>query len=257
MKTDSDFMVKSKTVSLAVLISMLLLAMLSFGTLNAQAQETADLTVLSSMGGTTNPAAGNYTYDDGKTITITATADDNGFFFAHWILTADEGSRTSLDNPLSLPAIGGEQYTIQPVFDVITPVGVTILPTDLSTFAIVVVLPGSGGTTTPAAGTYALADATNLDLTATPNSGWTFSHWVISGNTDVSHGGAPVDLEPTDNPYNVDHGYGETYYYQPVFTLTSNPTPSPTIPEFSTIAILLLIAAIVPVVIFTRRNKKP
>ena len=256
MKTVDDYMPKYRTVSMVVLASMLLLGLLSFGNLNVQAQNTADLTVLSSLGGTTDPAAGTYTINDGETITITATADIPNFDFSYWILSTAEGSRTAFDNPLSFPATGGETYTVQPVFQVITPIGVPTLPNDMSAFAIVVVLPASGGTTDPAAGTYALADATSLDLTATPDSGWTFSHWIISGNTDVSHGGAPVDLEPTANPYNVNHGYGETYYYQPVFTQSSNPTPSPSIPEFSILAVLLLLAVIVPVVIFARKNKK-
>lgn len=250
-------MPNTKTVSLVVLASMLLLALLTFGSLTVQAQDTADLTVLSSIGGTTNPSAGTSTYNDGETITITATPNTPDYYFVHWILSTNEGSRTATDNPLSFPATGGENYEIQPVFEVITPIGVTTLPSDTSSFAIVVVLEAAGGTTDPVPGRYALADATELNLMATPDSGWSFSHWIISGNTDVTHGGAPFTLEPTDNPYNVNHGYGETYYYQPVFTQSSDsPTPSPTIPEFSIPAIVLLLAAIVPVVILTRKNRK-
>ncbi len=79
----------------------------------------------------------------------------------------------------------------------------------MATAAIVVVLAVAGGTTSPAPGTYALADATALNLKATPASGWTFSHWVISG-PNLSHGGYPYTATPTDNPYNVNHGYGNT-----------------------------------------------
>jgi predicted secreted protein with PEFG-CTERM motif len=92
-----------------------------------------------------------------------------------------------------------------------------------------------------------------------PLNGWTFSHWVISGNTSVSHGGAPVNLEPTDNPYNVNHGYGETYYYQPVFTQSGasmSPEPSTTIPEFPMLAVLLILGAmVIPVVALARKRK--
>jgi hypothetical protein len=50
------------------------------------------------------------------------------------------------------------------------------MPTNLETAAIVVVLGSAGGTVSPASGTYALANAKSLMLTATPSSGWVFSH---------------------------------------------------------------------------------
>ena len=52
--------------------------------------------------------------------------------------------------------------------------------------AIVVVLAAVGGTTTPVAGTYALANAASFDLKATPATGFVFDHWVIGGFTDGS-----------------------------------------------------------------------
>lgn len=98
---------------------------------------------------------------------------------------------------------------------------------DLSKAAIVVVLAANGGTTSPAPGTYALADATQLMLTATPLSGWQFSHWIISGQP-MNHGIYSFTATPTDNPYTVDHGYGNQYAYQPVFTPIGSATPTPT-----------------------------
>jgi hypothetical protein len=124
----------------------------------------------------------------------------------------------------------------------------------MSNLAIVVILPAAGGTTTPSPGTYAFDNASSLNLTATPDSGWAFSHWVISGNI-TSHGAAPLNLEPTDNPYNVNHGYGATFYYQPVFTQTNEPTPSPSIPEVSAVALAGLVLALIPVVLFARKRK--
>jgi len=62
-----------------------------------------------------------------------------------------------------------------------------------------------------------------------PNDGWQFSHWTIYG-TDTGHGAAPANWNPTDNPYNVNHGYTATFAYQAVFTPigTAEPTPTPT-----------------------------
>ena len=106
------------------------------------------------------------------------------------------------------------------------PPGVLGLPSNMATAAIVVVLAGAGGTTTPVAGTYALADATSMELVANPFSGWTFSHWIIYG-PNLSHGGYPFTATPTVNPYNVNHGYGATYQYQAVFLPAGSTGPTP------------------------------
>ncbi len=141
------------------------------------------------------------------------------------------------DNPATLTVTGGVTYAVQALFQPIQvpPSGIAV--TNFSTAAIVVVLPATGGTTNPAAGTYALANATSLNLTATPASGWQFSHWVISGTPNLSHGGYPFTATPTDNPYNVNHGYGNTYSYQAVFIPTGTTEPTPTVPELSGISV--------------------
>jgi hypothetical protein len=271
---------KQKTAGLILLASMLLLSAIELTT--AQTQNQATVTILPSGGGTTDPAPGTYTYNDGTTVTLTANANSTGAF-ANWIIFAGDNSTTSTDNPFSLKVAGGVTYTVQAV---IAPY--LTLPNatgrNMTGAAIVVVLTSSGGTTTPKPGTYALANATSFNLTAVPSSGWKFSHWVISGDTSVSHGGAPVNLEPTDNPYNVNHGYGYTYSYQAVFSQSSSaspspsssssaspsstsssspsasrsssPSPSPTIPELSVVLVIATLAVIVPVAVLTKRIQK-
>ena len=119
------------------------------------------------------------------------------------------------------------------------------------------VLPAAGGTTIPAPGTYALANATSLQLTAMPDNGWQFSHWVISGSdVTTGHGSAPTNLEPTDNPYNVNHGYGNTYNYQPVFTQSGSTSPSPTVPELSAVLLIAVLVAMIPIVLVARRSRQ-
>ena len=142
------------------------------------------------------------------------------------------------DNPLSIAAAG--QVTITPVFVIPLPIPGRPPTTDLSNAAIVQILPSAGGTTIPKAGTYALANAEKFDLIAMPNEGWQFSHWTICG-PDTPHGSSPTNWSPTDNPYNVNHGYGATYIYQAVFVPVGSTEPTPTpIPEFSSIATIII-----------------
>jgi hypothetical protein len=256
-----------KIFALTLLMSLLVLATLNVS-VNAQSQAT--VTVVSSIGGTTDPAPGTTTYDDGITVTFTATAE-NGYIFVNWIFDTDAGSNVATDNPIDIPVTGGTTYNVQANFQPLLPAPpASNIPTNMATAAIVVVLGGAGGTTNPAPGTYALADASSLMLTATPDSGWTFSHWVIAG-PHLSHGGYPYTATPTDNPYNVNHGYGNTYSYQPVFTPTGSteptpigatPTPTGTIGGLSTETVIIIALVVIIIIIliafgvFASKRKK-
>jgi hypothetical protein len=213
---------KSKIFALTLLTALLMLATLSA---IANAQTTGTVIVLDTVGGTTDPVPGTTTPAAGTSVTFTATAD-TGFVFDSWIVSTDLGTNIATTNPVTLPITGGVNYTVQANFVPIQAIPGANFPSNLATAATVVVLAGAGGTTTPAAGTYAMDTATSLNLTATPSSGWTFSHWVISG-PNLSHGGYPFTATPTNNPYNVNHGYGATYSYQPVFTPTGVTEPTP------------------------------
>jgi len=237
--------------------------------ISVEAQGQGTVTILDSIGGKTDPAAGTYNYNDGTSVTFTATADA-AFVFSNWIVATDAGSSTVTDNPLTLPIAGGTTYSIQAVFGPVQAPPNQALPTDLTTAAIVVILQGAGGTTNPPPGTYALGNAKNLMLTATPDSGWQFSHWVISGQ-DMSHGTYAFTPTPIDNPYNVNHGYGNTYSYQAVFipTGTTEPTPAGQTPtpapgvgglSMETIIIIGLVVVIIVILVafgaYAMRRKK-
>ena len=125
-----------------------------------------------------------------------------------------------------------------------------------NTAATVVILPSAGGTTNPAPGTYLLADASHYNIQAVPNSGWQFSHWTICG-TNAIHGSSPVNWNPTDNPYNVNHGYGDVYRYQAVFVpigSSTEPTPTPTSTTAGTVGgmsnEMLIIIGLAVVIVF-------
>ena len=249
-------MIKSrKILSLTLLTSLIVFAALNASVISAQSQATVN--VLESIGGTTDPSGTN-TYADGTSVTFTATPD-SAYQFVNWIISADTGANTSsIDNPYTLSVTGGTTYDVQAVFPpVLPPPGIGQIPTNMSTAAFVVVLAGAGGTTDPAPGTYALADATAMNIKATADSGWVFDHWVISG-PNLSHGGYPFTATPTDNPYNVNHGYGNMYSYQPVFTPTGTTTPTPTVPEFSSIATIVVALALVAIALgtYAYRRKK-
>jgi hypothetical protein len=218
---------KPKFLALSIVSILVLMAVLNCSIVGAQA--TATVIVSESTGGTTD-ITGTTTYADGDTVTITATPDAD-FVFSTWVVSPSDGSGDMViaDNPLTFTAAGDVTYTIIPVFIVPSAIPGRPLPSDLSTSAVVVVLSSAGGTTIPPPGTYALANAEAFNLAAMPSNGWQFSHWTIYG-TDTGHGAAPANWNPTDNPYNVNHGYSATFSYQAVFVPigTTEPTPTPT-----------------------------
>jgi hypothetical protein len=257
---------KNKFFALMLLTTLVLMSALSV--VSVEAQGTATVVVLDSVGGTVAVSPSGTTFADGTDVTLTPTPTDAGFVFVNWIISTDTVDSTSTDDPLVLTVAGGVTYAVQAVFQPIqAPPGGTV-PNNLATAAIVVVLPSAGGTTVPAPGTYAIAEATSLNLQATAQSGWQFSHWTICG-TSTNHGGAPTNWAPTDNPYNVNHGYGYTYYYQAVFVpvgssiATPTPAPGTTIGGMSmeTVIIIALVVVIVVILIafgvfMTRRHPK-
>ena len=216
-----------KAFALTLLTSVLLLATLSPNIISVKAQGQATVTVLDSVGGTTDPAGpGTYTYADGTDVTFTATPRDSGFVFQYWIVSTVDGSYTIIDNPAVITVSGGVTYSMQAVFEPVQYPVSRYVPQQSD--ATVIVLAAAGGTTNPLPGIYLLANATQFNLNAIPDSGWQFAHWVISG-PNLSHGGYPYTATPTDNPYNVNHGYGNTFSYQPVFIpIGTGPTPTPT-----------------------------
>lgn len=163
---------KSKKLFALTLITSLLVLAAFAGVVSVKAQSQATVIVLASIGGTTDPVPGTTTYADGTSVTFTATPD-SAYVFQNWVIDTAAGSSVVPENPVTLPVQAGTTYNVQAVFaPLLPPPGVTGLPTNMATAAIVVVLAGAGGTTTPVAGTYALADATALELKATPSSGW-------------------------------------------------------------------------------------
>jgi hypothetical protein len=220
---------------------------------SVKAQTQGSIDMFAAIGGTTVPAVGSANYPADTVVTLTATPGP-GFVFTSWEIATAAGGTEDLNNPTTLTVASGTAYAVQPVFTAIQQAIPSAPTTDYSHAAIVVVLSAVGGSTTPVAGTYALANAASFNLKATAATGFTFDHWVIGGSL-TGHGAYSFTNAPTDNPYNVNHGYGSTYSYQPVFKLTSS-TTSPTVPEYSGVAAIIVALALVVVAFGTYAFKR-
>jgi hypothetical protein len=248
------FAKKLQVFALIFLLSAFIIAAISPNIASVKAQGQAEIDVLASLGGTTDPAGGSSTkYNDGTDVTLTATAGD-GFAFGNWEIVTADGGTVNYDNPATLTVSGGVTYAVQAIFNPVQvpPGGVKV--TNVATAAIVVVLPVIGGATSPAAGTYALENAASLSLTAMPATGFQFDHWVIGGSP-LTHGAYSFTDTPTNNPYTVDHGYGNTYTYQAVFKPTST-GPTPTIPEIPSAAVGVIALALVAILLVSISYKR-
>jgi uncharacterized repeat protein (TIGR02543 family) len=111
--------------------------------------------------GTTNPATGIYTYNQGALTQVTATPN-SGWMFDHWVL---DGSITGSENPNSLTM--SSNHTLNAVFTQIT-------------YSLTISVTGSGSTS-PAAGSYTYSQGASVQVTATPAAGWSFDHWHLDG----------------------------------------------------------------------------
>ena len=205
-------------------------------TMNGPKTATADWTVArhaltilppyGSLGGSTSPSAGVYPKNDSSPVTVTATAD-TGYSFTYWVLDG----RNVTDNPINVPMTA--DHTVVPVFQLLN-------------FTLTI-LPSNNGTTTLAAGTYSYSYGTNVTVTASPNAGYEFNHWILD-STIV-----------TSNPINVT--INENHTLQPFFqTAPSPPLSSPLSPQltmyltiFAIVAAALLVAFAIFVIIERRR----
>jgi uncharacterized repeat protein (TIGR02543 family) len=115
------------------------------------------LSVASAAGGTTNPAPGNYNYDTGTEVTITALPDTN-YRFGDW--TGDVPSNHEKDNPITIKMDSNKSILANFIRQYKLSIG-----------------SGSGGTTDPAPGIYTYDTGKLVTIKAVPNSGYKFAGW--------------------------------------------------------------------------------
>jgi hypothetical protein len=126
----------------------------------AYAQDQPNLTITTSNGGTTDPAPGNYTYDTGTEVSITAIPDAQ-CRFTGWSGSVPQGHENdnplsiTMDSPKSITANFVRQYTLT-------------------------IASGTGGTTEPEPGSYTYDTGTEVSIRAIPDAQYVFTGW--SGN---------------------------------------------------------------------------
>jgi hypothetical protein len=265
---------KCITISMLLMLSLTILLSIAPSVL---AQNTAEVITSATAGGTTDPAPGTHTYNDGDIITIQAIPD-SGYTFLHWTITGayisaqnappliipstwidpntgdlvdpNTGQPITLDRPSATGATYESTTATQNPLRVICGYGFTfeynaqfipIAPSEAAT-ATVVVNSATGGSTSPAAGTYNFPDGGSITLKATADSGYVFQYWIASGTGTQGHENTLIQ----DNPLTVTCGAGYTYNYQPVFTPEGTVTTTEGIPAtyFYAAVIILVILVI-------------
>lgn len=130
---------------------------------------TYDLTVNEAVGGTTDPAHGVYTYNEGQTASVTATAS-SGYVFSHWLL---DGTSCGTDTTIEVNM--NANHAVTPVFNAVYTPPPVIISYQLT------VNPATGGTTNLGTGDHVYNSGSVATVTATPSAGYTFSYWLLDG----------------------------------------------------------------------------
>jgi len=131
-------------------------------TLHAVFQEMKyTLTITTTPGGTTDPTPGEYIYSAGTQVPVSAIPDTNNLF-DHWKLDGENAGTTSPTEVLM-----NSNHTLHAVFELLR-FNLTITTTE-------------GGTTDPAPRTYTYTAGSSVNVTAVPNSGYSFNYWLLDG----------------------------------------------------------------------------
>ena len=121
------------------------------------------LFISATIGGTTHPVIGTYEHVEGTVVNV-APIPDNGYLFVNWTLDG----QTITDNPINVTM--NADHSLNAVFETLP-----IPPPGKQHLTIVAI----NGQTNPVAGTYTLDKNSSLTVTATPNTGYTFKHWLF------------------------------------------------------------------------------
>jgi len=119
------------------------------------------LTLTTSSGGATDPPSS--TWPDAGTMVSVEAVPDACYVFDHWML---DGQDVGSANPYSV--LMDDDHTLHAVFTQVT--------FDLTISA------GAGGTTDPVPGVYSHPCGSSVDITAIPDEGYRFDHWVLDGS---------------------------------------------------------------------------
>ncbi len=164
-----------------------------------------NLTTNSTSGGNvTTPGEGTFSpYDNGTVVNLTATADLY-WYFANWtgnVSTIGDVNASNTNITMN------DTYSITANFARVN-------------YNLTMAVNG-GGNTIPAPGNYSYVNGSVVNITATPNTNWTFVNWTTSGN--ISEIGNPNSNSTT---VVVDANKTVTANFALAYTLMVNVTPS-------------------------------
>jgi hypothetical protein len=120
---------------------------------------------------TANPASGSLTYESGSTVKITASPEP-GWSLDEWIL---DDSPTGNDNPISVKM--NKDHVLSTVFR-------------RDSYSLSLNVAGSGFTDPSSTQTYTAGSEARV--TATPDPGWVFDHWIL--DRAPAYSGNPVTV---------------------------------------------------------------
>ena len=163
---------------------------------------TYRLTILSSTGGTTDPGPGTYIHVNGTYASVTATPDTH-YLLDYWML---DGNPAGSDNPITV--LMTDDHSLQPLFKLCN-YTLTITAT-------------AGGTTDPTPGTYTYTAGTSVEVTATPDAGYRFDHWVLDGSPAGSANTISILM---DRDHNLEAVFAETHTL--IITVSEGGTTDP------------------------------
>ncbi len=110
--------------------------------------------------GTVIPAPGDHPFTEGSEVTITAAADYT-FLFDYWEVNGDFYS-----DEASTTIVIEDDITVRAFFEA------------LDSYTLTMLAPEGNGSVTPEPGDYAYLEDDIVNLVATPDFGWVFSHWT-------------------------------------------------------------------------------
>jgi len=118
------------------------------------------LTITATPGGTTDPAPGNWLYNEGGIAIVTAIPAA-GYQFVEW---QEDGVPVSTNNPVNV--LMDADRNIMAIFEEVT----------IVTHTLIIGVDGQG-VTDPAPGSWEYNTGASISVTAIPDAGWAFDHW--------------------------------------------------------------------------------
>lgn len=241
-----------KVVALIFFTSTIILAATSLPNIAAATQDS--MYVYNSIGGRVSTAGTDltggesYNYNDGTTVEFTATPD-SGYQFLGWVIVTST-TQTSTANPLPF-TFSSASCALQPMF---VPTSNATAVTHTTGTSMAIILLTAGGTTQPAAGTYEnFTVGSDVTLTAVSGTGFKFLYWIIAPTTGNTYTTSQVTWKVTADAVTI-----QAFFVPTSSTLSiENPTPTPSVPEYSGVATVIIAVALVAISIgtYTYRRK--